>query len=108
MTSKRTRILSLFALLLWLGGAQLAHAQQGGRPYEPAFHPDVLKGPPVGAANEVLVLCPDIAIYAPLIDAARREAETLLDEDPDLKRLDHQALKASIATRVASVVAETH
>ena len=45
---------------------------------------------------------------APLIDAARREAETLLDEDPDLTRLDHHALKASIASRVASVVAETH
>ena len=45
---------------------------------------------------------------APLIDAARREAETLLDEDPDLKRLDHQALKAAIASRTASVVAEMH
>ena len=45
---------------------------------------------------------------APLIDAARREAETLLDEDPDLARLDHQALKAAIASRTASVVAEMH
>ncbi len=45
---------------------------------------------------------------APLIDAARREAETLLDEDPDLVRLDHQALKAAIASRTASVVAEMH
>ena len=45
---------------------------------------------------------------APLIDAARREAETLLDDDPDLKRLDHQALKAAIASRTASVVAEMH
>ena len=45
---------------------------------------------------------------APLIDAARREAETLLDEDPDLVRLDHQPLKAAIASRTASVVAEMH
>jgi ATP-dependent DNA helicase RecG len=45
---------------------------------------------------------------APLIDAARREAETLLDEDPDLKRVDHQALKLAIASRTASVVAEMH
>ena len=45
---------------------------------------------------------------APLIDAARREAETLLDSDPDLKRLDHQSLKRAIAGRTASVVAEMH
>ena len=45
---------------------------------------------------------------APLIDAARREAETLLDDDPDLKRLDHQPLKRAIASRTASVVAEMH
>ncbi|MEI6136986.1 MAG: hypothetical protein WCQ48_06175, partial [Chloroflexota bacterium] len=45
---------------------------------------------------------------APLIDAARREAETLLDDDPDLVRLDHQPLKAAIASRTASVVAEMH
>ena len=45
---------------------------------------------------------------APLIAAARAEAETLLDEDPDLTRLDHQPLKAAIASRTASVVAEMH
>ena len=45
---------------------------------------------------------------APLIAAARREAETLLDADPDLVRLDHQPLKAAIASRTASVVAEMH
>ena len=45
---------------------------------------------------------------APLIDAARREAETLLDDDPDLKRIEHHALKAAIASRTASVVAEMH
>ena len=33
---------------------------------------------------------------------------TLLDEDPDLKRVDHQALKLAIASRTASVVAEMH
>ncbi|MGM9513729.1 DUF5694 domain-containing protein [Roseateles sp. DB2] len=56
MTPKRIRILSLLATLLWLGGAQFAHAQQSGKPYQPAFQPSLLKGPPAGAANEVLVL----------------------------------------------------
>ncbi|MSQ42456.1 MAG: ATP-dependent DNA helicase RecG [Dehalococcoidia bacterium] len=45
---------------------------------------------------------------APLIDAARREAETLLDDDPDLRKVEHHALKRAIAERVASVVSETH
>lgn len=56
MTHKKFRILPLLATLLWLGSAQLAQAQQGGQPYEPAFHPSLLKGPSAIAANEVLVL----------------------------------------------------
>ncbi len=43
-----------------------------------------------------------------LIDAARREAETLLDEDPDLASPEHRALRYAIADRAASVVGEMH
>ncbi|MEX1022214.1 MAG: ATP-dependent DNA helicase RecG, partial [Dehalococcoidia bacterium] len=43
-----------------------------------------------------------------LIDAARREAETLLDEDPALAAPDHRALRYAIAERAASVVGEMH
>lgn len=45
---------------------------------------------------------------APLIDAARREAETLLDADPELRSEEHRALRYAIAARVASVVGEAH
>lgn len=43
-----------------------------------------------------------------LIDAARREAETLLDEDPHLASAEHRALRYAIAERAASVVGEMH
>ncbi len=45
---------------------------------------------------------------APLIDAARREAEQLLDADPELRSEEHRALRYAIAERVASVVGEAH
>ena len=45
---------------------------------------------------------------APLIDAARQEAEQLLDADPELKSEEHRALRYAIAERVASVVGEMH
>ena len=45
---------------------------------------------------------------APLIDATRREAERLIEDDPDLKRPEHQALKVAVATRGQTVVHETH
>lgn len=56
MTPKNIRILPLLAAVLWLGSLPFAHAQQGGTPYEPAFRPSLLKGPPAGPGNEVLVL----------------------------------------------------
>ena len=43
-----------------------------------------------------------------LIDAARREAEALLDADPELRSEEHRALRYAIADRVASVVGEVH
>ena len=45
---------------------------------------------------------------APLIDATRREAERLIEDDPDLKRPEHQELKVAVATRFQTVVHETH
>ena len=45
---------------------------------------------------------------APLIDAARKEAEALLDADPDLKSEENRALRYAIAERVASVTGEAH
>ncbi|MGE3960197.1 MAG: ATP-dependent DNA helicase RecG [Dehalococcoidia bacterium] len=45
---------------------------------------------------------------ATLIDAARHEAEQLLDADPDLKSEEHRALRYAIADRVASIVGEAH
>jgi len=45
---------------------------------------------------------------APLIDATRKEAEELLADDPQLSKVEHQALRYSIAARSASVVAEQH
>lgn len=57
MTPKRTPVLFVLAALLWAAAAQLAQAQPpSGTPYEPAFQPGLHKGPPAGAANEVLVL----------------------------------------------------
>jgi len=45
---------------------------------------------------------------APLIDAARKEAEALLDADPELKSEENRALRYAIAERVASVTGEAH
>jgi ATP-dependent DNA helicase RecG len=43
-----------------------------------------------------------------LIDAARREAESLLDADPDLALPEHRALRYAVAARVSEVVGEMH
>jgi ATP-dependent DNA helicase RecG len=43
-----------------------------------------------------------------LIDAARREAEQLLDEDPELRSEAHRALRYAVAERASSVVGEVH
>jgi ATP-dependent DNA helicase RecG len=43
-----------------------------------------------------------------LIEATRREAESLLAEDPDLARPEHQALRYAIAVRADGVVSEMH
>ncbi len=45
---------------------------------------------------------------APLIDAARREAEALLDDDPDLARPEHHALRYAVLKRSAEVSGEVH
>ncbi len=45
---------------------------------------------------------------APLIDAARQEAQLLLEEDPELASPDHRALRYAIASRAGEVVVETH
>jgi ATP-dependent DNA helicase RecG len=45
---------------------------------------------------------------AQLIDAARREAEALLDADPDLKRPEHQRLRYAILARATAVTGEAH
>jgi len=45
---------------------------------------------------------------APLIDAARREASTLLEADPELALPAHRALRYAIASRAGEVVVETH
>ncbi len=45
---------------------------------------------------------------APLIAAARHEAETLLDADPELRSEENRALRYAIAGRVASVTGEAH
>jgi len=45
---------------------------------------------------------------APLIAAARHEAEALLDADPDLRSEENRALRYAIAERVASVTGEAH
>ncbi|MBM3140093.1 MAG: ATP-dependent DNA helicase RecG, partial [Chloroflexi bacterium] len=43
-----------------------------------------------------------------LIEATRREAERLLDEDPRLARPEHRALRYAIAERAREVLAEHH
>ncbi|PKN79803.1 MAG: DNA helicase RecG, partial [Chloroflexi bacterium HGW-Chloroflexi-9] len=43
-----------------------------------------------------------------LIDTARREAESLLDADPDLALPEHRALRYSVAERAAAVTVEIH
>ncbi|MPZ98224.1 MAG: ATP-dependent DNA helicase RecG [Dehalococcoidia bacterium] len=45
---------------------------------------------------------------AQLIDATRREAERLLEDDPRLAKPEHQALRYAIAERLSEVVAEHH
>ena len=45
---------------------------------------------------------------ARLIDATRREAETLLDGDPGLDAADHAALRALVERAEAGIVAEAH
>jgi len=45
---------------------------------------------------------------APLIDAARKEAQLLLEEDPELALPEHRALRYAIASRAGEVVVETH
>ena len=45
---------------------------------------------------------------APLIDAARKEAQLLLEEDPELASPEHRALRYAIASRTGEVVVETH
>ena len=45
---------------------------------------------------------------APLIDAARKEAQLLLEVDPELALPDHRALRYAIASRAGEVVVETH
>lgn len=45
---------------------------------------------------------------APLIDAARKEASTLLEADPELALPEHRALRYAIASRAGEVVVETH
>ena len=45
---------------------------------------------------------------APLIDAARQEAQLLLEEDPELASPEHRALRYAIASRAGEVVVETH
>ncbi|WP_324749253.1 DUF5694 domain-containing protein [Sphingomonas sp. LY54] len=44
------------SLVLAIGGLLLAASGAQAQDYRPSFHPDTLKGPPAGAANEVLVL----------------------------------------------------
>lgn len=57
MTPQTLRRQSLLAALLCVIVAQIAHAQpSSAMAYAPAFQPSQHKGPPAGAANEVLVL----------------------------------------------------
>ncbi len=43
-----------------------------------------------------------------MIELTRREAERLLDDDPQLAKPEHRALRYAIADRVAEVIAEHH
>lgn len=52
LTSRSSRVPLAVMIGSLLLSATAAHAQV----YRPSFHPDALKGPPVGAPNEVLVL----------------------------------------------------
>lgn len=57
MTPKRIQRLSLLSACLCVIASQIAHAQpSSAMAYAPAFQPSQHKGPPAGAANEVLVL----------------------------------------------------
>jgi len=57
VTPQKSRLLPALAALSWVIASQIAQAQPSpGMPYEPAFKPSLHKGPPAGAANEVLVL----------------------------------------------------
>ncbi|MDP6606434.1 MAG: hypothetical protein QF664_09290, partial [Dehalococcoidia bacterium] len=45
---------------------------------------------------------------AQMIDATRREAETLLEADPELASADHRELRAHVIRIAESVVDEVH
>jgi len=45
---------------------------------------------------------------APLIDTTRREAEKLLETDPDLKEMDHRAIRYVIAKNTSQLIDEQH
>ncbi len=72
------RQLFLHLLVASAGALVMASGVAQAQDYRPSFHPDTLKGPPAGKANEVLVLGTthlsglpetfDMALLAPLVD----------------------------------------
>ncbi|ADG09264.1 hypothetical protein B7G68_03875 [Caulobacter segnis] len=80
--------------------------------YRPTFHPDTLKGPPIGRANEVLVLGTphlsglpktfDMALLAPLIDRLAAWKPTGIATE-DLSGLQCDALRRYPARYAATV-----
>lgn len=63
---------------IWFAAAFMTAGTAAAQDYQPAFHPDLLKGPPAGAANEVLVLgSPHLSGLPPAFSPA--QVEPLLD-----------------------------
>lgn len=101
----RILVAGVGALALLAGAAQ-------AQDYKPTFHPETLKGPPAGKANEVLVLGTahlsglpktfDMALLAPLIDRLAAWKPTGIATE-DLSGLQCDALRRYPARYAATV-----
>lgn len=95
------------------GAALLAAGSAAAQGYQPAFHPETLKGPPAGTPNSVLVLGTthlsslprtlDVALLAPLLDRLAAWRPTAIATE-DLSGLQCDALRRYPA-RYAETVA---
>lgn len=102
------RLVRVLAISLAALAATTAQAQT----YKPSFHPDTLKGPPPGKANEVLVLGSthlsglpktfDMALLAPLVDRLAAWKPTGIATE-DLSGLQCDALRRYPARYAATV-----